>query len=327
MSIAAAVALGFLIDCVLGDPERLWHPIMGIGSMISFWKNRLRKWFPDSNSGQFWAGVVLWFLVVIPSGVIPFAMLWAAGLLHPIARFALETLFCWQIFAAKSLKIAALRVYHALQAGDLQLARNYVSWIVGRDTAELNEAQVTKAAVETVAENTSDGVIAPLCFLLIGGAPLGFAYKAVNTLDSMVGYKNDEFLYFGRFSAKMDDVWNFIPARLSGLLFVLCAAPAGLSTRGAWKCFRRDRLQHSSPNSAQTEAACAGALGVQLAGNAYYFGKLYEKPTLGDDTRPIEPEDIVRTNRLMYWASASAVILLCILRMLIALRMSVTLLG
>ncbi len=317
MRIAGAVLLGFLIDCVLGDPEKLWHPIMGIGSMISFWKKKLRSRLPDTRRGQLWAGVLLWFAVVIPSGLIPYALLYLAGLIHPVARFALETLFCWQIFAAKSLKIAALRVYGALKAGDLPLARKYVSWIVGRDTAELNEAQVTKAAVETVAENTSDGVIAPLCFLLLGGAPLGFAYKAVNTLDSMVGYKNEEFYYFGRFSAKMDDIWNFVPARLSGLLFVLCAKPAGLDARGAWRCFRRDRLRHASPNAAQTEAACAGALGVQLAGNAYYFGKLYEKPTLGDDSRPIEPEDIVRANRLMYAASVTAVALLCALRALL----------
>ena len=314
MSIVGAVLLGFLIDCVLGDPERLWHPICGIGSMISFWKKHLRAWFSDTPRGQFWAGVLLWPLVVVPSWFIPFALLYIAGLIHPVARFALETVFCWQIFAAKSLKVAALRVYHALKAQDLSGARKYVSWIFGRDTAELTAEQVTKAAVETVAENASDGVIAPLCFLLLGGAPLGFAYKAVNTLDSMVGYKNDEFLYFGRFSAKMDDVWNFIPARLSGLLFVLGAKPAGLDAHGAWCCFRRDRLRHASPNSAQTESACAGALGVQLAGNAYYFGKLYEKPTLGDARRPIEPEDIVRTNRLMMWASVLAVILLCALR-------------
>lgn len=319
MSIAAAVGLGFLIDCMLGDPQRLWHPIMGIGAMISFWSKKLRKWFPTSERGQFWAGICLWPLVVIPSWLIPFAVLWLAGMVHPAVRFVVETIFCWQIFAAKSLKQASLRVYNALKAGDLALARKYVSWIVGRDTTELDEKQVTKAAVETVAENTSDGVIAPLVFLLIGGAPLGFAYKAVNTLDSMVGYKNDEFLYFGRFSAKMDDIWNFVPARLSGLLFVLCAAPAKLNMCGAWHCFRRDRLRHASPNSAQTEAACAGALGVQLAGNAYYFGKLYEKPTLGDRKREIEPEDIVRTNRLMYWASAVAVALLCIMRVALVL--------
>lgn len=321
MTTAAAVFFGFLLDCVLGDPERLWHPIMGIGTMISFWKKRLRAWFPDSARGQLGAGAVLWFAVVIPSWLIPAAILYAAGLLHPALAFIIEVLFCWQIFAAKSLKQAALRVYRALRKGDLQEARKYVSWIVGRDTAQLDAAQVTKATVETVAENTSDGVIAPLVFLLLGGAPLGFAYKAVNTLDSMVGYKNEEFLYFGRFSAKMDDVWNFIPARLSGLLFVLCAKPAGLDAKGAWTCFKRDRLQHASPNSAQTEAACAGALGVQLAGNAYYFGKLYEKPTLGDAKRPIEPKDIVRTNHLMYVSSAAAVCALCAVRCVIGWRL------
>ncbi len=319
MHIAVAVGLGFLIDCMLGDPERLWHPIIGIGRLISFWSRHLRAWFADTPRGAFWAGVLLWPLVVLPCWLLPFALLRLAGWVHPLLRFAVETVFCWQIFAAKSLKIAALRVYDALKAHDLPMARKYVSWIVGRDTAQLDEAQVTRATVETVAENTSDGVIAPLCFLLLGGAPLGFAYKAVNTLDSMVGYKNEEFLYFGRFSAKMDDVWNFIPARLSGLLFVLLARPAGLDAGGAWRCFRRDRLRHASPNSAQTEAACAGALGVQLAGNACYFGKLYEKPTLGDATRPIEPEDIVRTNRLMYLSSAAAVVLLCLLRAAVCL--------
>lgn len=314
MSVVAAVVLGFAMDCLLGDPERLWHPICGIGAMISFWKKYLRRWLPDTPRGQYGAGVLLWFLVVLPSWLLPAGLLYAADLLHPIARLLLETIFCWQIFAAKSLKNAALRVYDALKAGDLPLARKYVSWIVGRDTAQLDAVQVTKAAVETVAENANDGVIAPLFFLILGGAPLGFAYKAVNTLDSMVGYKNEEFLYFGRFSAKMDDVFNFIPARLSGLLFVLAARPAGLSAAGAWRCFRRDRMQHASPNSAQTESACAGALGVQLAGNASYFGTLYQKPTLGDDLRPMEPEDIIRTNHLMLCASVLALALLCMLR-------------
>lgn len=314
MNMAAAVALGFVIDCILGDPERLWHPVCGIGSMISFWSKRLRACFPDTPRGQYWAGVLLWPLVVVPSWGIPFALLHTAGLLHPAVRFALEVVFCWQIFAAKSLQIAALRVYGALKVCDVRMARKYVSWIVGRDTAQLDAEQITKATVETVAENTSDGVIAPLCFLLLGGAPLGFAYKAVNTLDSMVGYKNDEYVYFGRFSAKMDDLWNFIPARLSGLLFVLTARPVGLDTSGAWRCFRRDRMRHASPNSAQTESACAGALGVQLAGDATYFGTLYRKPTLGDNLRPIEAEDIVRANRLMLCASTAAVVLLCAAR-------------
>lgn len=314
MRITAAVLLGFLIDCVLGDPQKLWHPVMGIGAMISFWRRRLRRWFPETPRGALWAGALLWPLVVVPSWLIPFALLRTAEGVHPALRFGLETVFCWQIFAAKSLRDAARRVYDALCTGDLPAARQAVGQIVGRDTDRLSAEQVTKAAVETVAENASDGVIAPLCFLLLGGAPLGFAYKAVNTLDSMVGYKNDEYLYFGRFSARMDDVWNWIPARLSGLLFVLCAGPAGLDGRGAWRCFCRDRNKHASPNSAQTEAACAGALGIQLAGDAFYFGKRYAKPTLGDARRPAEPEDILRANRLMTYSAAAAVVLLCALR-------------
>ncbi len=314
MRITAAVLLGFLIDCVVGDPQKLWHPVMGIGAMISFWRRRLRRWFPETPRGALWAGALLWPLVVVPSWLIPFALLRTAGWMHPALRFGLETVFCWQIFAAKSLRDAARRVYDALCTGDLPAARRAVGQIVGRDTDQLSAEQVTKAAVETVAENASDGVIAPLCFLLLGGAPLGFAYKAVNTLDSMVGYKNDEYLYFGRFSARMDDVWNWIPARLSGLLFVLCAGPAGLDGRGAWRCFCRDRSKHASPNSAQTEAACAGALGIQLAGDAFYFGKRYAKPTLGDARRPAEPEDILRANRLMTYSAAAAVVLLCALR-------------
>ena len=202
-----------------------------------------------------------------------------------------------------------MKVYAALEEGDLPKARKAVSMIVGRDTQKLTEEGVAKAAVETVAENSSDGVIAPLLFLALGGPALGFFYKAVNTLDSMVGYKNDTYLYFGRFSAKLDDVLNFIPSRISGLLLVLASPLAGLSMEGAWKIFRRDRRNHASPNSAQTEAAVAGALGVQLAGDAYYFGKLYKKPTIGDPLRPVEYEDIRRVNRLMYAAVCLALVL------------------
>ena len=211
--------------------------------------------------------------------------------------------------AIGSVPVSYTHLYAALKEGDLPKARKAVSMIVGRDTQNLSEEGVAKAAVETVAENSSDGVIAPLLFLALGGPALGFFYKAVNTLDSMVGYKNDTYLYFGRFSAKLDDVLNFIPSRISGLLLVLASPLAGLSMKGAWKIFRRDRRNHASPNSAQTEAAAAGALGVQLAGDAYYFGKLYKKPTIGDPLRPVEYEDIRRVNRLMYAAVCLALVL------------------
>ena len=207
---------------------------------------------------------------------------------------------CYWVLATKSLKTETMKVYDALKEGNLKKACFAVSMVVGRDTEVLDDIGVTKAAVETVAENASDGVIAPLLFLMIGGAPLGFFYKAVNTMDSMVGYKNDKYLYFGRAAAKFDDVLNYIPARLSGMLMCGAAAFCGMDSKNAWRIYRRDRYNHSSPNSAHTEATAAGAMHIQLAGNAYYFGKLYEKPTLGDPDRPVEYEDIPRVNRLLY---------------------------
>ena len=227
-------------------------------------------------------------------------LLLAADLVHPYLRFALEVIMCYWVLATKSLKTETMKVYDALKEGDLKKARFAVSMVVGRDTEVLDDIGVTKAAVETVAENASDGVIAPLLFLMIGGAPLGFFYKAVNTMDSMVGYKNDKYLYFGRAAAKFDDVLNYIPARLSGMLMCGAAAFCGMDSKNAWRIYWRDRYNHSSPNSAHTEATAAGAMHIQLAGNAYYFGKLYEKPTLGDPDRPVEYEDIPRVNRLLY---------------------------
>ena len=215
---------------------------------------------------------------------------------------------CWQILAVKSLRDETMKVYDALESGDLAASRHAVSMIVGRDTQALSEIGVTKAAVETVAENSSDGIIAPMLYMAIGGIPLMFLYKGINTMDSMLGYKNDKYLYFGRIAAKLDDVANYIPARISGWLMVAGTVFTGMDTKNAAKIYKRDRRNHASPNSAQTEAAMAGALDVQLAGNAYYFGKLYEKPTIGDPIRPVEPEDIKRANRLMYAASILGVV-------------------
>jgi adenosylcobinamide-phosphate synthase len=237
--------------------------------------------------------------------------LWLAGLVSLWLAFAVESFVCYQMIAAKQLRIEAGRVYDALQNDGLAAARTAVSMIVGRDTAALDEAGVTRAAVETVAENTSDGVVAPLLFMALGGAPAGVLYKAVNTMDSMVGYVNDRYRFFGTAAARLDDVLNWMPARLTGALMCLVAPLVGLDGRGAWCIFLRDRLRHASPNSAHPEAACAGALGVQLAGPASYFGVLHDKPTIGDATRPIEPGDIVRANRLLT-ATSIASLLLCI---------------
>ena len=295
-----AVILGFILDLIVGDPHWLYHPIRLVGHLISGLEKLLRRIFPKTEQGELIAGG---FLLVLTAGITTAAawgLLLAADLVHPCLRFALEVIMCYWVLATKSLKTETMKVYDALKEGDLKKARFAVSMVVGRDTEVLDDIGVTKAAVETVAENASDGVIAPLLFLMIGGAPLGFFYKAVNTMDSMVGYKNDKYLYFGRAAAKFDDVLNYIPARLSGMLMCGAAAFCGMDSKNAWRIYWRDRYNHSSPNSAHTEATAAGAMHIQLAGNAYYFGKLYEKPTLGDPDRPVEYEDIPRVNRLLY---------------------------
>ena len=304
-----AVVLGFVLDLLIGDPHWLYHPIRLVGALISALEKLLRGVFPKNKNGELTAGI---FLLALTAGITTgcaWGLLYLAGRIHPWVRFALETVMCYQLLATKALKDETMKVYTALSQGNLKQARYAVSMVVGRDTEVLDETGVTKAAVETVAENASDGVIAPLLFLAIGGAPLGFFYKAVNTMDSMVGYKNDKYLYFGRAAARFDDVLNYIPARLSGALMSAAASFCGLDAGNAWKIFLRDRRNHSSPNSAHTEAAAAGALHIQLAGNAYYFGKLYEKPTIGDPDRPVEYEDIRRVNRLLY---ATAVLTLIV---------------
>ena len=252
----------------------------------------------------------------LPVGTLLFTGLvcWGAAMLHPLLGLAVQMFWCGQALAAKGLVQESTKVYVELKKGSLPAARKAVSRIVGRDTEALTAEGVTKAAVETVAENASDGVIAPLLYMLLGGAPLALTYKAINTMDSMLGYKNEKYLYFGRAAAKLDDVANYIPSRLAALLWIMAAAFTRNDAKGAWRIWRRDRRNHASPNSAQTESACAGALGVQLAGPAYYFGEYYPKPTIGDPLRPIEPEDILRADRMMYVASGFALAWGCAIR-------------
>ena len=302
MLTALAVLGGFGLDLLLADPAWMPHPVVGMGRAIAALEKRLRRLFPATPAGERAAGRVL--AAALPLGTFALAAgaLALAYRLHPAAGFALETLWCWQALALRGLADESGKVYAQLAKGDLSAARRAVGRIVGRDTGSLTAAGVTKAAVETVAENFSDGVAAPLFYLLIGGAPLGLAYKAVNTMDSMVGYKNKTYLHFGRAAARLDDAANFLPSRLAALLWIGAAGLAGFDGRGAWRIWRRDRLRHASPNSAQTESACAGALGVQLAGPAWYFGEYYDKPTIGDDTRPVEPADILRADRMLYLA-------------------------
>ena len=301
MSLAACAA-GFFLDFIFGDPVWLYHPVRLIGKGISFGERQLRKLCSSNKSGRglVATGAVLWVCIAGISFLLPLGLLILAQKIHPVLRFVLETFWCYQIIAARCLCKESVKVYDRLKADDLPGARRAVSMIVGRDTENLSAEGVTKAAVETVAENTSDGVTAPLIYMLIGGVPLGFLYKAVNTMDSMLGYKNDKYLYFGRIPAKMDDVFNYIPSRVTALFMIVAAFFCGMDGKNAWRIYRRDRRKHASPNAAQTEAVCAGALRVRLAGDAVYFGKLYKKEFIGDSLRPIEPEDIKRTGRLMY---------------------------
>ena len=320
--ILPAVALGFLLDLIFGDPVWLYHPVRIIGKLITLFEKLLRRLFPDTRAGQRTAGVFLVLFVTGISTAVPVLVLHWLYQVQVWAGFAVETFWCYQLLAVKALRVESMRVYSAVKEGDLPKARYAVSMIVGRDTDCLDAQGVTKAAVETVAENSSDGVVAPLLFLMIGGAAGGFFYKSINTMDSMVGYKNDKYRYFGTFAAKLDDVVNFFPARIAGGLMILAGYLWGFDGKNAARIYRRDKKNHESPNSAHTEAVMAGALDIQLAGDAWYFGELHRKPTLGDPIRPVEPEDIPRSNRLMVGTAFLALVAGAVLRAIVVLCVS-----
>lgn len=290
-----------LLDLILGDPHWMPHPVRWMGAMIAGLENMLRDLLPKTPGGERLGGILMALLVGGAFCGGSALLLWGLALISPWLAWGVEVWLTYQLLAARALERESMAVYPCLIGGDLPAARTAISRIVGRDTQSLDEAGVAKAAVETVAENTCDGVVAPLIFLWLGGLPLGMLYKAVSTMDSMVGYRNARYQFFGWAGARLDDLFNLIPARLAGLSMCLAAAVLpGYSGRGALRVFLRDRKQHKSPNSAHTEAACAGALGIQLAGDASYGGKLVKKPTLGDSLRPVEPQDIPRACRLMY---------------------------
>ena len=318
-TVSAAIA-GFLLDLALGDPAWMPHPVVGMGKCITFAEPRLRKMFPAAPDGEQKAGLVL-------AAGLPLAVLTVSGgairllsRIHSVPGFLLSTVWSWQALAMSDLKKESTNVYGKLTSGTLTEAREAVARIVGRDTENLTEEGVIKAAVETVAENFSDGVIAPMLYLFLGGSPLALCYKAVNTMDSMIGYKNEKYLYFGRAAARLDDAANYVPSRLSALLLTAAALLTREDAENAYRIWKRDRRNHASPNSAQTEAAMAGALGIQLGGPAYYFGELHEKPTIGDPKRKPVPEDICRANRMMTAGGFLGMILMCGVRLRITVK-------
>ncbi len=311
-----ALICGFLLDLIIGDPHWLWHPVRGIGNLIALTEKVLRRIFKGKR-GELFAGVLLVLVVVVISVLLPIALLFVVYHINWYLGITVESILCAQLLATKSLKDESMKVQDALMKQDVEGARASVSMIVGRDTKSLTEEGIIKAAVETVAENTSDGSIAPMFYMAIGGPVMGFFYKAVNTMDSMVGYKNDKYLYFGRAAAKLDDILNYIPARLSAYFMILASCLRGYHGRDAWRIYHRDRYSHSSPNSAHTEAVTAGALHIMLGGDAYYFGELHHKKTIGDPVREPEAMDIKRANVLLYLTAVIGILCFCGIRLLI----------
>ena len=301
--LAAVIPLiiGAALDCAVGDPYTMPHPIRLIGRFISRLEDFVRRRFAGRLRK---GGVFLAVTVLTVSAAVPLAVLIVCYSISLWLGAIVEGVMCYYLMAARCLSDESMKVYRKIASGDVEGARKAVSMIVGRDTAVLDENGIIRAAVETVAENTSDGVTAPVMYMALGGAVLGFFYKAANTMDSMIGYKNEKYADIGRCAAKLDDVLNYLPSRITALAMIVCAPVTGLDGRGAHRIWKRDRRKHASPNSAQTESACAGALGVRLAGDAYYFGELHKKEFIGDAVRDIENEDIRRANRLMYASSA-----------------------
>ena len=302
----------YLIDLAIGDPRFLSHPVILMGRLVSFLEKIIRKGIKSERAG----GFLLVILVLLITGGITYGLLYLAYMISNFLGAVLECILIYQIFATKSLREESMKVAEALD-NSLTEGRKAVAYIVGRDTSDLTERGVIKATVETVAENTTDGVVAPIVFCAIGGAGLGMIYKAINTMDSMIGYKNERYIKFGTAAAKLDDFVNFIPARITAFIMIIASGFLGMDMKNAIRIFKRDRFNHKSPNSAQTESVCAGALDIELAGNACYFGELYEKPIIGDDIRDIEIEDIRKAKKLMYLTSAIAIAICIGVRILI----------
>lgn len=307
--------LGAVLDFIVGDPYSLPHPVRLIGRLINTLEGTVRKAFPRH---LLLAGVILSVSVIVISSVLTLTLLLSCYRINTVLGVAAESILCCYMLAARCLCDESMKVCRAVREHDTEKARRAVAMIVGRDTDRLDESGIVRAAVETVAENTSDGVTAPLFYMAFGGAVGAVIYKAVNTMDSMIGYKNEKYLYLGRFAAKLDDVLNFVPSRLSALMMIAAARILGYNYRGAWRIWRRDRNTQPSPNAPQTETVTAGALDLQLLGDAYYFGKLHHKNTIGDDIRDIEAEDIPRANRLMFMTSTIMLIFSAAVRIAVA---------
>ena len=288
----------YIVDLIIGDPHRFPHPVVIIGKFVGFLERGMGG-FIDKKK----AGIILWFTVVIPVYFITLGIVEGCFFINPLFGMIISVFLASLTLATKSLYDESKTVLNALNRGNMEEARKRLSMIVGRDTKDLNEEEILRAVIETVSENLSDGILTPMFYLTLGGVPLAMAYKAVNTLDSMVGYKNDEYRDIGCFSAKMDDMANLIPARLTGFIIIFSAFILRLNWRDSWRIMRRDGQNHSSPNSGISEAAVAGSLGIQLGGENRYFGEIVRKPTIGDKIKEIDKRDIKKAWVIMFTSS------------------------
>lgn len=311
-----SIYIGYIMDLIIGDPYSFPHPVRYIGKLIKYTENKIRK-KAKSDKDLKRGGFVLWFVTVGVTYLITYLILKLSSFI-PFGYLIMNSLLIYTTLATKCLKDEAVKIYNVLKTGDIEKSRVQLSYIVGRDTMHLDEGEIIRATVETVAENTVDGIIAPMFYAFIGGAPLAMAYKAINTLDSTVGYKNEKYKDLGFASAKIDDIANYIPARISVLLMMIGSFILGYDYKSAIKIAIRDRKNHKSPNCAYPEGAVAGALGVQLGGTNIYFGKAVYKPTIGDKIRNIEIEDIARTNKIMYATSITSMVIFTVICMTIS---------
>ncbi|MEA9389343.1 adenosylcobinamide-phosphate synthase CbiB [Acerihabitans sp. TG2] len=306
----SALLVGYLLDLWLGDPPHWPHPVRWMGGAITGIQRVIRRGC-HSQRALYFGGGVLW-VVVVGGTWLSISVLMDILSFNSFLTWLAQAWLTYTLLATRSLRDAAMAVYYALRSDSLEASRQQLSYIVGRDTQNLSRPQIMRAVVETVAENTVDGVIAPLFWLFIGGVPLAMAYKAVNTLDSMVGYRTPQYQAIGCVSARMDDLANCLPARLGWVVLALAAGVLGLDGRNAWRIGWRDRYQHKSPNCAWSEATVAGALGIRLGGPNTYFNQRVEKPWIGEARRDIVLDDITASIRLMYVASALTLVVMCL---------------
>ncbi|MBS5982369.1 cobalamin biosynthesis protein [Clostridium butyricum] len=308
------LTIGFILDLLIGDPNNPFHPVRGIGLLASKLETIFRKLLKNSLKI---AGLIVWMITIILTFAITYGIIFVCMKINKYLGIIVQGIIIYFCISAKGLVVEGYKVIKYLNEGNIEKSRKQLSYIVGRDTESLDSKGITRAVIETIAENMSDGVIAPILFAGIFGAAGSMAYKAVNTMDSMFGYKNEKYIKFGYFPAKLDDLFNYIPARVTGILIIISSFFLKRDYKNSFKIYKRDRYNHTSPNSAHPEAAMAGALDIQLGGANYYFGKIVEKPVIGDKIKEIEINDVKKTAEILYLSAVMGFILMVIIKVII----------